>query len=216
MILVFIFIFIILLVMVLLLSSIKVNIAKFVVSNEKLEKEEKLSFVKELHIYFQLCFLNKIKIAQIELDKNKLMNLSINKIKDKMNKLDMQELKNNEWEKKEIKRAFKALKINLEQLNLKLEVGTEDVLLTTAIVTLISTGIGMVLPHVIRKYKKGKYYYKITPIYTNQNKINFDFKCIICTKMVHIIYVIYILIRMRRVKKDERTSNRRSYDYSYE
>lgn len=216
MILVFIFIFLGLVIAVLLLSSIKININKLVINNEKLDKKNKMGFIKELHIFFELCFLNKIKIAQVEIDKDKLINLPMNKIKEKMKKIDVEELKSNELEKKQIKRAVKALNINLEQLNLKLEIGTEDVLLTTILVTLISTGIGVVLPHVIRRYKTGRYYYKIAPIYTNQNKINFDFKCIICTKMVHIIYVIYILMKMRRVKKNERTSNRRAYDYSYE
>lgn len=228
MILVFIFIFISLVISVLLLSSVKVDVDRLVIDNEKLSINKnskitedgnfikKLEFIKEIHIYFQLYFLNKIKIVQIEMDKDKLMNLPISKIREKVEKIDVKELKNDEWEKREIKKAIKALKLNLEKLKLNMSIGTEDVLLTTAVVTIISTGIALVLPHIIKKYKDGRYYYKVTPIYMNQNKIKLDFKCIICTKLVHIIYVIYILIKMRRVKKNERTSNRRSYDYSYE
>lgn len=226
MILVFIFVFIILLNIVLILSSVKVNVDSLVIDNEIYVKEivkseQKLNkgilkFVKELHIYIQLCFLNKIKIAQIEIDKDKLQKFPITKIKEKMNNVDIKEIQNSELEKQELKKALKGLKIELEKLNLEFNIGTEDVLLTTALVTIVSTAIGIILPHIVRKYKKGKYYYNITPIYTNQNKMKFNFKGIICIKVVHIIYVIYILLKMRRVKKNERTSNRGTYDYSYE
>ncbi len=215
MILVFILAFIILVNVVFILSSIKLNINKLVIDNEKTE-ESQTDFIKELHIYFQIYFLNKIKIAQIEINKEKIKKIPIGKIKEKLKKINIEELKNSELEKKEIKKAFEALKIDLEKLKFQIDVGTESVLLTSAIVTIISSLTGIIISKIIKEYNKDKYYYKIMPIYNNENKIKLNFKCIICIKLVHIIYVIYILIKMRRVKKNERASNRRAYDYSYE
>lgn len=210
MILVFIYvlIFILLLITILASSTLKINIDKITINNKTKSKNIKA--------YIQLYFLNKIKIAQIEISKDKLKKIPINKIKKELNKMDIQEIKNDKFEKQEIKRALKALNIKLEKLKLQMNIGTEDVLLTTVIVAILSAGIGLLLPHIIKTYEEDKYYYEIIPSYNNTNEIKLNFECIIYTKMVHIIYVIYILIKMRRVKKNERTSNRRTYDYSYE
>ena len=89
MILVFIFVFIVLVITVLLLSTVKVEINKLVLDNEKIHDINSLDFIKELNIYLQLCFFNRIKIVQIELDKNKLKKLPVNKIKEKMKKIDI-------------------------------------------------------------------------------------------------------------------------------
>lgn len=64
--------------------------------------------------------------------------------------------------------------------------------------------------------KEIKQYYKITPVYKNKNLINFCLEGIFELKMIHIITTICILKKKRRVGKHVRTSNRRSYDYSYE
>ena len=58
--------------------------------------------------------------------------------------------------------------------------------------------------------------YIITPLYFNQNIVNIEISGIFEIKMIHIINIIYILNKKEGVKKNERTSNRRSYDYSYE
>jgi len=55
----------------------------------------------------------------------------------------------------------------------------------------------------------------VKPLYNLGNSIKFNLNCIISVKVVHIIYVIYILLKKRRAS-NERASNRRSYDYSYE
>ena len=57
--------------------------------------------------------------------------------------------------------------------------------------------------------------YNIKPIYNNQNLIIGEFSGIFQIKMIHIINI-YVLKRKEGVKKNERTSHRRSYDYSYE
>lgn len=67
----------------------------------------------------------------------------------------------------------------------------------------------------MRNVDPNKTEFRIIPLYNFGNSIKFNLNCIISVKIVHIIYVIYILLKTRR-RKNERTSNRRSYDYSYE
>lgn len=106
---------------------------------------------------------------------------------------------------------IKKLKIKTEKLKLYLAIGTENVMLTVNLVTLISSIIGITF----RNLEPEKTEYRIIPLYNFGNSIKFNLNCIISVKTVHIIYVIYILLRKRR-NKNERASNRRSYDYSYE
>lgn len=89
-------------------------------------------------------------------------------------------------------------------------------ILTSAIITALASIIGIGLARIIEIYNKEKYSYEIYPIYQNKNLIKLDLNCIIKVKMVHIISIIYLIVKKRRVEKSERTSNRMSYDYSYE
>jgi hypothetical protein len=72
------------------------------------------------------------------------------------------------------------------------------------------------LSNMIKEFQKQKHKYTITPVYADKNIIKINLNCIIKIKMIHIICVLYILMKKRRVEKHERTSNRRTYDYSYE
>ena len=67
---------------------------------------------------------------------------------------------------------------------------------------------------IIQNYKEQNI--NIYPVYNYQNLLNIEFSGIFEIKMIHIINIIYILNKKEGVKKNERTSNRRSYDYSYE
>ena len=118
--------------------------------------------------------------------------------------------------KEQLKTVIKRLKIKLSKINLNIDIDTKNVLVTTGIVTLTSIIISNILSRFVKVNKKNYYKYKIIPSYKNKNILKIDFNCIINVKMVHIIYIIYILLKKRRDGKNERTSNRRSYDYSYE
>ena len=112
---------------------------------------------------------------------------------------------------------MKNICIDLKKIKLDLKVGTEDYVLTSYIVAIISILISNILPHIIRNKKQineEKYNYKILPIYSKNNLYKIELDCIINAKMGNIIYVIYLI--KRRGDKNERTSNRKSYEYSYE
>ena len=110
--------------------------------------------------------------------------------------------------------VLKNLKIIFEELNLKVEIGTENSALTSIIFGIVSGIIPFVLRNQIKNIEKQKI--DIKPIYLNQNLLNIELNCIFNIKMIHIIYVMYILNKKRRDEKYVRTSNRRSYAYSYE
>lgn len=205
----FICIFLILLVTVLILSTISVRIEKFKASNYN----ECGKINVDYKVFFELLFLNKLKIFSIKIDKELVDKL---KVKEKVKNIDFKQAKTNMPSKKDLKQIIKKLQIRIDKLNLKAEIGTIDVILTSAIITILASVIGIVFAKIIKKYDKEKYNYEIYPIFKNKNLIKVDLNCIIKVKMVHIISIIYLLVKKRRVEKNERTSNRRAYDYSYE
>ena len=56
---------------------------------------------------------------------------------------------------------LKKLNTRLDYLDLELDLGLEDAIFTTELITLISTVISNILPHIISKYISNKYRYKI-------------------------------------------------------
>ena len=205
----FICLFLLLTITVITLSTILVRIEKFKASNYNECGKLKIDY----KVFFELLFLNKLKIFSIKIDKGLIDKL---KVKEKIKKIDFQQAKTNIPFKKDLKEITRKSQIKIDKLNLKVEIGTIDVILTSAVITILASIIGICLARVIKKYDKERYNYEIYPIYQDKNIIKLDLNCIIKVKMVHIISIIYLLIKKRRVKKNERTSNRRSYDYSYE
>lgn len=190
-----------------LFSTMHINIAPAVLSNENSQKKIKYYYI----IYFKLYLFNKIKWISLRIDETKMK-----QIKRKMEKLDVKRIEQELTSKKERESFFKHLKFRLEEFQFEMQIGTEDVILTSGLIAVISAGLGILLARFIKKYEKDKYKYYIEPIYQNRNVVNLKLNCIIQVKMVHIIYTIYVLLRKRSVEKHERTSNRRTYDYGYE
>ena len=203
---VIVFIIVCIILLIILLSSIHLKIEKLVVSNENITNKIKF----EYSAFLELFFINKIKILSIKIDEKKLKRLNIKQ------KIKNMNLKRDMFSKKEIKKILDILNINLSEVNINLKIGTQNAIFTSAIVTIISTILGIVLAKLIKKYDRSKHKYEIIPIYQNENQIKLFLNCIIQVKLVHIICVIYLLIKKRRVKKNGRASNRRTYDYSYE
>ena len=100
---------------------------------------------------------------------------------------------------------------SLKKINLSINIGTENASLTALLVAIISSITGIVFRKSIIDSKKQSF--RIVPVYINKNLINIAVSGIFEIKMIHIINV---LNKKEGVKKNERTSNRRTYDYSYE
>ena len=111
--------------------------------------------------------------------------------------------------------VLKKLNPKLQEIKLELKLGTEDVILTSFLIAIISIIISMLLSKVIEKFDEKKYKYQILPIYNSQNSIKIALEGIIDIKLVNIISILFRLW-FRRDKIDERTSNRRAYANSNE
>ena len=136
------------------------------------------------------------------------------KIKEKIKELDKKLLQNRNKFDKEALSIVKKANIEIESFNIYLELGTENASLTAFLVSAIATILNIWLGRKVKDYNNQKT--EIKPLFLNQNMINIVFSGIFKFKIIHIISIIYMLIKKGRVKKYERTSNRRSYAYRYE
>lgn len=209
----FIILFLILLTLVIVFSSIRIDIQKL---NFSKQEKEKLNY--DYDIIVELKFLGKIKVLKSIINPQKMRKLNKKvKIKQIIKNIDISKAKHNLPDKKQTKKIFNKMNIELKKFQLSLDIGTWDVIVTSAIVTILSSFLGIILAKFIDNYYEEKYRYKIVPIYENKNVIKLSLNCIIQVKVVHIISIIFTLVKKRKEKeKNERTSNRRSYDYSYE
>lgn len=211
----FVFAFIILITIILLFSKIKININKFnyLSINPKNRKTD-------YNIIIQLIILKKFPIFEIKFNKNNIMKIEKikQKIKNKFETFDFIEIKKNKEVKKKILKIIKKLKIDIDKINLNIEIGTENAVLTSFIIPVVATLLTYILKNNIKNnvIKSEENKFKIKPIYYNQNLLNILFSGIFEIEMIHIINIICILIKKEGVKEYERTSNRRTYGYSYE
>lgn len=187
---------------------------RFQIENLEISNIEEGSRLVSSNYRFRISvyLFNKIKWLTLKFDNKK-----IEKIYKKMKlaKIDFKKLEQN-FRIEDLK-YIKTLKPKISHFNFGVRVGVEDTILTTFIIFIISTAISILLPYTIKKYDKNKYYYQVLPLYINKNVYEIKLDCIIEIKMVHIINIIYVFFKKRRVDSNEqRTSNRRSYGYSYE
>ena len=205
--------FLILLLLAIVFSTLNIRIERLYFSNNHMEK---MTF--DYLIFFQLSLFKVAKMITIKINPQRVKKIVQKlKLKERMEQVDVKKLKQDLPAKEEQKELIQKLKIKLEEFHLALELGTKNVLMTSAIIAVLSSVLGIVIARGMKQYSEEKYEYKMIPVYQNKNVIKLHLNCIIQVKMVHIICIIFTLVRKRKEKKKhERTSNRRSYDYSYE
>lgn len=205
--------FILIFIILLLISTIKVNLEKLELSNEN----PNTPIIKEIELSVGIYILNKFKIYSKHINKENIKNIKNTKGLDKVKKkfLTGNNIKDKKQSAKFDLKLLKQLKIKLHNINLELELGTEDVILTSFLICVVAIAISMILAKTIEKYDENKYKYKILPSYNNKNSVKIALKGIISIKLVNIINVIFRLI-FRSDEFDKRTSHRRSYDNCYE
>ena len=195
--------------------------------NLKYKSNSKKHLNKNYKIIFVLKILGNIPIFKTTIDKKKVDKLKKkDALQKRINEINLKVIENKEKIDKNILKAIKKANILLKKLRLKVEIGTINPFLTSILVPVISTIISILIakntkrkintkPKQKSKTLKNQKYI-ITPLYFNQNIVNIEISGIFEIKMIHIINIIYILNKKEGVKKNERTSNRRPYDYSYE
>lgn len=201
-------IFLLTLFILLLLSTIRIEIKNLKIGNKEVENQTRIKDNYEVKI--GVYFLEKIPILWIRLNNKKVRKIYHSK---RLEKIDLKKIETTIPFNKQTLQIIKQIKIRILKLNLQVAIGTEDAVLTSYLVAMIASVIGILLPHLINK--NSNYYYKVNPLYQNKNEYHIDLDSIICIKIVHIIDSMLFLLKKGR-DKNERTSNRRSYAYRYE
>ena len=183
------------------------------VENIVLQKEERKEMVLDYTVKVRLLFLGKVPVGQITITKQKLEKLHLEQ---KIQQMNWKNIEQELPKKEEAKELFEKLKIQLMAFHLRIDLGIEDVSVTSMLTTLLASGLGWILARAIKRYDPEKYAYEIHPIYENRNAINLQLNCIIQVKMVNIIGMIYILLKRKKKEKNIQVTKQKVYDYSYE
>lgn len=209
---VFLFVLLLITVIILLFLSIKIRIQ---IVDFRFTSQSRQHVNNNYKLIIKLYILNRLPIMKIVIDKEKIEKFKSNiYIENKIKNINLKLIQDINIFDKRIFKAIKKLDLQIRNINLSIDFGTENASLTAIIVPIISTVIAIMVKKKMKKYEDQKYI--INPIYINQNLINIALSGIFEIKMIHIINIIYILNKKEGVKEYERTSNRRSYDYGYE
>ena len=199
-------VFLVFILFIMLFSKIRIQII-----NLKFTSENKKHLNKDYKIIIKLCLFGKIPIIKSIITKEKI---DKTKVSEKIKNINFNQIQIKDNINKTSLKALKNIKIGINNINLNIELGTENSALTAIIIPTISTFINIFLGRNVKDYNNQIFIIK--PIYINDNLINIALSGIFEIKMIHIINIISILVNKKGVDKNERTSNRRSYDYSYE
>lgn len=177
---------------------------KFKINNFELISEKNNTNVK-YNVKIGIYFLGKIPILFCNLSNEKASKFIKKSYFEKLVK-DFPKINNKkaEIQKKTIWNVIrKNGKITL--LKLKMYIDTEDVLITSYLVGIISILIPNLIRNNIENVKPNNLNYKIQPLYKNQNFIYLKLNSIFSIKLVHIIN----MLKVMGGNRNERTSNRK-------
>ena len=173
---------------ILLLSKLQIEIKNLKIGN----KEENKGRIKDKYeVKITLYFLEKIPILWFRLNNKRIRKIYNSK---KLEKIDLKAIEKNIKFNKETLEIIKNIKIKISKLNLRIDLGTEDVIFTSYLIAFIASLIGLILPHIVQKNKINNCKYIVNPIYQNRNIYHVNLDSIISIKIVHIIYSMLIFI----------------------
>ena len=194
----------------LLLSKVKFKIKHFEYETNLKKRHKKL----ELNIGIYLYGYIKILGATLEDDGVRFFGKKLNYQKFKwIEPFKNVDFKNLDYDFK--LRDMREWKLQLESLDLKLDMGFENVLFTSFSIFVASTLLSIFVKRTVKKFNPKKYHYIIKPHYRNANIVNLRATGIISSNTVHIIAIL-LKYKKRRTKDYERTSYRRAYENGYE
>ena len=197
------------LIMFLALITIRIQIK---LKNVEFNSNKQEHFNKNFIVEIKLYIFNFIPILKSKITNKKILKIINNeKIKKELKLVENRK----DIDIKTTINLLKNIKVQIDEMKLDVTVGTEDASITAFMIPIMSTVIAIFLSRQVHKYND-KQIFSIKPIYINQNLINIEFSGIFQIKMIHIINTICILNKKRKGDINERTSDRRTYDYGYE
>lgn len=194
-------------------SSIEIKIKDLHIKNKKSRKKE----ANNSNILIEISLkIGKLKWFKLKINKEKMnkiyektkkfetKNIEIAKNIEKKFKNIIKEIIEDKKERKSLIKLCSNSKIKIKDLKAELYLGTEDPIITSYIVALISIIISNILPHLKIKTLKD-IEYKIMPVYEQRNmyelKLNTTFKI----EIKNIVNIILFLLSHDKKLKDSNT-----------
>lgn len=168
-------------------------------------RKEKLNSNYKIHI--NLIIFNKIKIFGKEIKKVKFKKQNLDRLYNTVKSIEGKEASKVSFTN--LIKTIKKLQIETKQLNLKIELGTEDAAISAILVGIISSVLGIILKNQMSKEQQ----FEVIPLYIKQNILNLKLDGIFRINLIHYIYK---NILKGREKNERKSSDRRSYAYSNE
>jgi hypothetical protein len=178
-------------------SKLELKIHNLDISTDRKEKIK-----RNFEIYLSIIVFNKIKLFKVNLKKIKTKKINLGTVLERAKKLEEKGDKV-KWIIELIK-SLSNFKIEIKEVDLKAEIGTEDAAITAILVGIISSILGIIL-----KSQK----FEVLPIYQDKNVLNVKLNCIFRLNLIHYIYK---TILKGRDKNERKPSDRRPYTYSNE
>ena len=182
-----------------------------------IDSQRKKHINDRYEIIIRLKIFGNIPVLKLTLNKNKLEKIQQSwKMNEKVKQLEKDIIQNRNKFDKNMMKGLKEFSKNIymEKLDLQIELGTENAFLTSMFVAFFSSILSIIFSRIHVREKN--IVYEIEPVYRNENSIKIEISGIFQMKLIHIINTIYVFNKKGGRKNHERTSNRRSYDYSYE
>ena len=182
-----------------------------------IDSQSKKHINDRYEIIIKLKVFGNLPILKFTLNKSRLRKIKQSrKMNEKVKQLEKDIIQNRNKFDKNMMKGLKEFSKNIymEKLDLQIELGTENAFLTSMFVAFLSSILSIIFSRIHVREKN--IVYEIEPVYRNENSIKIEISGIFQMKLIHIINTIYVFNKKGGRKNHERTSNRRSYDYSYE
>ncbi len=189
-------------ILILIFSEVRIEIEDFEFSNPN--KNFKLEYNGKICLYF----MGKIKLLWLRINSKKTKKILTKKFfKQKIEKLKKVDNNQKKIQRQNGIKVIKMLKqkAKIKKLKFQMYLDTENVILTSYLVGIISSIIPNIIRNNIKDINHNNFNFKIFPLYKNQNYIYLKLSSIISIKLVHIIN----MFKLMGGVKNERTSNRR-------
>ncbi len=206
--------FLLIFILLLILSmKIQIKIENFKYQSELTKENTHIAPGYRMIIY--LYVLNKIPIVRLKLTPSKFFKINQKthikeKMMEQMKMPNMVRLTEKYDIKKDLKEIAKYMKLETHELELKIELGTENVILTSFLIPVVSTVIAIVIAKT--KYQMNQQNFKVTPIYESKNIIHLQVDGTFELKIIHILTTFWMIKQKRNAGKNEKTEKNSVYD----
>ena len=160
-------------------SSINIEILNLVLDTSSKKK------LKNFLIVIRLKLFNKLSWIKVKIDKDKIGN---NKLYRRMKqKLINKIIKDSSSIDKEVVKDIIKTNMKIEKFQLDSKVGVEDVIITSFLIAISSSLVAFLLANMIDNPNDNTYYYRIEPVYEQENILKVYLNCIFSIKIMNLV-----------------------------